>query len=89
MDNEFIMQELVGALRHAKEYRQIIFASNNGNVVVNSDAEQVILASFSGGRISYISGSLEEPIVRDAALRVLEGGADAFRKRRAKYRVVT
>ena len=52
MDNEFIMHELVSALRQAKEYRQVIIASNNGNVVVNSDAEQVILASFLGGRIS-------------------------------------
>lgn len=89
MDNEFIMYELVSALRQAKEYRQVIIASNNGNVVVNSDSEQVILASFSGGRISYVSGSLEEPIVRDSALQVLEGGADAFRKRREKYRVST
>jgi hypothetical protein len=87
MDNEFIMYELVSALRQAKEYRQVIIASNNGNVVVNSDAEQVILANFSGGRIWYVSGSLEEPVIRDAALRVLEGGADAFRKRRVKYRV--
>ena len=87
MDNEFIMLELVSALRQAKEYRQVIIASNNGNVVVNSDAEQVILANFSGGVISYISGSLEYPEVRDAALRVLEGGADAFQQRRVKYRV--
>ena len=89
MDNEFIMDELVGALREAKEYRQVIIASNNGNVVVNSDAEQVFIANFSDGRIWYFSGSLEEPTVRDAALRVLEGGADAFRMRREKYRVST
>ena len=88
MDNQFIMDELVSALRQAKEYRQIIVASNNGNVVVNSDAEQVVLASFSNGRISYTSGALEDPLVRDAALRILEGGPDAFRRRRAKYRVV-
>jgi hypothetical protein len=88
MDNQFIMDELVSALREAKEYRQVIVASNNGNVVVNSDAEQVVLASFSGGRISYTSGSLEDPTVREAALRVLEGGAEAFKRRRAKYRVI-
>jgi hypothetical protein len=89
MDNEFIMHELVSALRQAKEYRQVIIASNNGNVVVNSDAEQVILANFSGGVISYITGSLEDPVIREAALRVLEGGPDAFRHRQVKYRVST
>src|SRR5262249_30905007 len=40
LDNEFIMEELVQTLRHAKCYRQIILASNNGNVVINSDADQ-------------------------------------------------
>ena len=45
LDNEFIMEELVKALREAKRQRQVIIVSNNGNVVVNSDAEQVIIAN--------------------------------------------
>ena len=87
LDNEFIMDELVGAIRQAKRFRQVILASNNGNVVINSDAEQVILAENTEGEISYLAGSLENHEVRDRALRVLEGGADAFRKRQEKYRL--
>jgi AAA domain len=87
LDNEFIMDELVGAIREAKGYRQVILASNNGNVVINSDAEQIIVAQREQGKISYISGSIENPVIRERALCVLEGGADAFKKRQQKYRL--
>lgn len=88
LDNEFIMEELVSAVRQAKKFRQVILASNNGNVVINSDAEQVIIAQCADGEISYAAGSLENGEIRRRALKVLEGGADAFRKRQEKYRIV-
>ncbi len=87
LDNEFIMDELVRAIRQAKSYRQVILASNNGNVVINSDAEQIIIANRDDGEISYISGSIENPKIRDRAIHVLEGGPDAFRQRQQKYRL--
>lgn len=88
LDNEFIMEELVGAIRHAKKFRQVILVSNNGNVVINSDAEQIIIATRTEGHISYVSGSIEDAETRDLALKVLEGGHTAFRKRQEKYRLV-
>jgi hypothetical protein len=88
LDNEFIMDELVVAVRKAKKYRQVIIVSNNGNMVVNSDAEQLIIASRDGaGSISYISGSLENILLREKALTVLEGGKNAFIRRQQKYRL--
>ena len=87
LDNEFIMDELVKAIRQAKSYRQVILASNNGNVVINSDAEQIIIANRNDGLISYVSGAIENPVIRDRAVKVLEGGADAFRQRQQKYRL--
>jgi energy-coupling factor transporter ATP-binding protein EcfA2 len=88
LDNEFIMDELVKALRQAKKHRQVIIVSNNGNVVVNSDAEQIIIACRDDqGEISYTPGSLENPALRSKLLRVLEGGEEAFSKRQQKYRL--
>lgn len=88
LDNEFIMEELVKAIRQAKQNRQIIIVSNNGNVVVNSDAEQVIIANRNEqGEISYNSGALENPSLRSKLLSVLEGGEAAFSKRQQKYRL--
>ena len=85
--DEFIMDELVGAVREAKTYRQVILVSNNGNVVINSDAEQIVIANREKGTISYNSGSIENPAIRDRALQVLEGGPTAFKKRQEKYRI--
>ena len=87
LDNEFIMDELVLAIRQAKKYRQVILASNNGNVVINSDAEQIIVANRVDGEISYISGSIENPKIRDRSIKVLEGGREAFKQRQLKYRL--
>ncbi len=87
LDNEFIMEELVKAIRQAKSYRQVILVSNNGNVVINSDAEQIIIANRDGGKITYMSGAIENPSIRDRALKVLEGGPEAFKRRQQKYRL--
>lgn len=87
LDNEFIMEELVKAIRQAKCFRQVILVSNNGNVVINSDAEQIVIANRKDGEISYISGAIENPFIREKALTVLEGGTEAFRKRQQKYRL--
>lgn len=88
LDNEYIMDELILSIREAKKFRQVILVSNNGNVVINSDAEQLVIADRSDdGEISYISGSIENPKIRKRALKVLEGGKKAFKKRQQKYRL--
>lgn len=85
LDNKFIYNELVGAFKDAKKERQIIIATNNANLVVNSDAEQVIVAEFEDNNISYESGSLENPETRSKIMPILEGGKKAFREREEKY----
>jgi hypothetical protein len=79
------MDELVKALRQAKKNRQVIIASNNANIVVNSDAEQLIVAEFEKGVISYTSGSIENPQIKEKAIHILEGGRLAFENRERKY----
>ena len=85
LDNEFIMEKLVPIFTKIKKYRQIIIATHNANLVVNADAEQVIVASNKGENLSYLSGSLESQEIRDKICNVLEGGKEAFRKREQKY----
>jgi hypothetical protein len=58
-------------------------------VVINSDAEQIVIANRKDGEISYISGAIENPVIREQSLKVLEGGTVAFRKRQQKYRLGT
>jgi ABC-type lipoprotein export system ATPase subunit len=85
LDNRYVYDELVDAFREAKKKRQVIMATNNANLVVNTDAEQIIVAEFKDNRIAYRSGSLEDLGLRVDIVPILEGGEEAFKKREAKY----
>jgi energy-coupling factor transporter ATP-binding protein EcfA2 len=93
LDPQSIFQELVNRFREAKKRRQIIIVTHNANLVVNTDAEQVIVATCGPHRpsqlpeISYESGSLENPRIRKHVCDILEGGERAFRERAKRLRV--
>lgn len=85
LDNKFVYESLVNAFREAKKKRQIIIATHNANLVVNTDTEQVIVANFENNKISYRWGSLENPKLRNDITGFLEGGDTAFKRRELKY----
>ena len=85
LDNKFIYEFLVDAFKKAKEKRQIIIATHNANLVVNTDAEQIVIAEFQENKISYKSGAIENETIRNGITTLLEGGEEAFKKREAKY----
>lgn len=85
LDNEFIMDELIDLFKSLKKYRQVIIVTHNANLVVNADAEQIIIAKNDKGRLSYFAGSLENEGINANICKILEGGKSAFEKRRNKY----
>ena len=85
LDNEFIIEELVEIFRGIKQFRQVILVTHNANLVVNADAEQVIVAENVDGVLTYSSGSLEAEVINKAVRRILEGGDEAFLKRELRY----
>lgn len=85
LDNRYIYDELIPAFRSAKTRRQIIIATHNANLVVNTDAEQIIIAEHSKGILSYKIGMLEDLKIRETIKSILEGGDEAFKKREEKY----
>lgn len=86
LDNQFLFDTVLPALKRLKGHRQIIVATHNANIVVNGDANQVIQleATANKGRIACAS-AIEDPSVRDAIVRTVDGGDEAFRLRRLKY----
>lgn len=86
LDNQFLFTTVLPALKRLKGRRQIIVATHNANVVVNGDADQVIQlkATATKGHVAQ-AGAIEEPAVRDAIVRTVDGGDEAFRLRRLKY----
>lgn len=93
LDPESVYHELVGCFKEAKTRRQIIIVTHNANLVVNTDADQVIIASRGSHKpralpdISYTSGSLENPAIRNAVCAILEGGKEAFKERARRLRI--
>jgi ABC-type cobalamin/Fe3+-siderophores transport system ATPase subunit len=86
LDNHFIMNQLVPLIKKVKKIRQIILSTHNANLVVNADAEQVVVAQLDQEENKgYISGSIENPIINKKIKDILEGGEEAFRKRESKY----
>ena len=85
LDNEYIYEQLVSAFRSAKTKRQIIIATHNANLVVNTDSEQIIIAEIQKGEISYSTGTIENPETQERIKDILEGGKEAFEKREQRY----
>lgn len=88
LDNNFIMHELVPLIRRAKRSRQIVMSTHNANLVVNADAEQIVVALLDQNN-SYSSGSIENPDINKAIKDTLEGGEQAFLQRERKYQIVS
>ncbi len=94
LDPQSIYEELVSRFRSAKERRQIIVVTHNANLVVNADADQIIVAEageHEPGKlpeIKYISGGLEDQYIRGKVCQILEGGENAFRERAKRLRIV-
>jgi len=93
LDPQSVFDELVSRFRIAKKRRQIIIVTHNANLVVNTDADQVIVATASEhlpGKlplITYESGGLENPLIRKRVCDILEGGERAFKARARRLRV--
>jgi chromosome segregation protein len=89
LDSQVVL-DVVERIWAAKPKRQLIFTSHNANLVVNGDAELVLVCDNrasgdqSGGEIR-LQGAIDIPEVREAITRVMEGGERAFRLRQEKY----
>lgn len=93
LDPKSIYEDLVERFKAASLRRQIIIITHNANLVVNTDADQVIVAKCGPHRpgylpeLSYQSGGLENPAIRKEVCEILEGGETAFKERAKRLRV--
>lgn len=76
LDNRSVSKELVEFLKEKKKERQIILVTHNPNIVVNADAENIIVANQKGQnnieskspyKFDYINGALENtfPLIEE------------------------
>lgn len=91
LDPQSVFEELTVYFRQARRRRQVIMVTHNPNLVVNTDSDQVIVATSQRvaakrlPRLSYIAGGLENAQIRTRVCEILEGGERAFLQRERRY----
>lgn len=85
LDNQTIYDDVIKLLREMKPHAQFIFATHNANFPVLGDAEQVHACQYQDERVNVESGSIDARPVQHAIINIMEGGQEAFNRRKEVY----
>ncbi|HDD9514394.1 TPA: histidinol-phosphatase, partial [Escherichia coli] len=85
LDNQTIYDDVIKIIRAMKPRTQFIFATHNANIPVLGDAENVCACEYSDGKIQTVGGGVDAPLVQQHIISVMEGGREAFERRREVY----
>jgi len=85
LDNQTIYDDVIKLIREMKPSTQFIFATHNANFPILGDAEQVHACQYQDAAISVQSGGIDTPAIQESIISIMEGGEDAFNKRKEIY----
>ncbi|RQZ54247.1 histidinol-phosphatase [Burkholderia cepacia] len=85
LDNQTIYDDVIKLLREMKPHAQFIFATHNANFPVLGDAEQVHACQYQDEGVNVKSGSIDARPVQHAIINIMEGGQEAFNRRKEVY----
>ncbi len=84
LDNKYISETIHNIIRQQKEERQLIFITHNANIPVLSASEKNYFLRFDDKQ-SHVADQGNVNEVKDSILNLLEGGKQAFEKRKNLY----
>jgi hypothetical protein len=87
LDNQTIYDDVIQLIRTLKPDVQFIFATHNPNIPVLGDAEQIHACSLEDGKIAVQSGGLDDPGQQTRIVKIMEGGREAFERRKVIYQI--
>ncbi|MBU2926429.1 hypothetical protein Q4530_17290 [Colwellia sp. 1_MG-2023] len=87
LDNQTIYEDVVKLVRTMKPKQQFIFATHNANFPVLGDSDQLVACELSEGKIDLHVGSIDNKISQQKIVKVMEGGAEAFNRRKSIYHI--
>ncbi len=87
LDSKTIYEEVIKKIRQMKSQTQFIFATHNANVPVLGDAEHVHSCRLSDEKVELYSGSIDNPKVQKEIVDIMEGGDEAFNRRKDIYQI--
>jgi len=85
LDNQTVYEGLIKKVLKLKGERQIIFATHNPNIPVLGDCEQVIIFTNEDDKILAEAGSIDRSHIQKKIVDIMEGGKEAFTKRKEIY----
>jgi DNA repair ATPase RecN len=86
LDNAFIFSSIVTTLRAIKERRQVIVVTHNANIAVLGDSELILpMHRENDCGKTKDRGSIDAGATRKCVIDILEGGPDAFLRRKEMY----
>jgi len=86
LDNAFIFSSIVTTLRAIKERRQVILVTHNANIAVLGDSELILPMQRENDRgKAKDRGSIDASATTKCVLNILEGGPEAFLRRKEMY----
>ena len=87
LDNQTIYEDVIELIRKTKKNVQFIFATHNANFPVLGDAEQVIACTYHSDHIDTQTGSIDCQDIQQSVVNIMEGGEEAFNRRKAIYQL--
>jgi len=87
LDNQTIFEDVIKLVRTLKHRTQFIFATHNANIPVLGDSEQIHSCFYSDDKILLKSGSIDSPVLQKEIVDIMEGGQEAFNRRKEIYRI--
>lgn len=85
LDNKVIYDEVISAISKTKPNVQFIFATHNANIPVLGDAERVLVVDFNESDIEVSQGNIDMLDTQKQIIDIMEGGREAFDKRKMIY----
>lgn len=85
LDNQTIYDDVIKLIREMKPVTQFIFATHNANFPVLGDAEQVHACRYQDDKIQVQTGSIDAKAIQTEIINIMEGGEEAFNKRKEVY----
>lgn len=85
LDNQTIYEDVIKQIKNLKTKVQFIFATHNANIPVLGDSEQVIACEYKPETITPVIGSIDSKIIQEKIVHIMEGGSEAFNRRKEIY----
>ena len=85
LDNKIIYDEVISSIVKEKFGTQFIFATHNANIPVLGDAECIHTVDYQDSTINVDQGNIDLPSTHKNIVEIMEGGQEAFKRRRLIY----